>query len=119
CAEHQLSVTGISDNHGYGYATVVWNVMTVPGWRHLDPDQLELTVLMIMKKAGARAVRVLERPKFWPANTFELVLSPFGNALIYVRQLTPAQRGIWALWLWGLWFLCGLKKNNEQGQTNP
>ena len=25
-------MTGISDNHGWGYATAVWNAVRLPGW---------------------------------------------------------------------------------------
>jgi len=99
CQQHNLPMTGISDNHGYGYATAVWNAMTIPGWRRLDPDQLELTIVLLLKKQGAQAVQVLERAKFWPQNRLQLILSPLGNALVYLRQLTPLQRGIWALWI--------------------
>jgi len=47
-------MTGISDSHGYGFATAVWNAMRIPGWQHMDPDQLETAVLRTLKTKGLR-----------------------------------------------------------------
>jgi hypothetical protein len=110
CRTQNLPMTGISDNHGYGYATAAWNAMSISGWRRLDPDQLELVILLLLKKKGFSAVQVLERPKFWPETKVELVFSPLMNAVIYLRSLAPIQRAAWAAWLWGPWFLFG-KRN--------
>lgn len=109
CSQHNLPLMGISDNHGYGYATAVWNAMSISSWQRLDPDQLELTILLLLKKQGFHAVQVLERPKYWPKNHFELLLSPLGNTIIYLRLLTPGQRLIWVFWIWGIGALLRLK----------
>jgi hypothetical protein len=112
CREKNLPMTGISDNHGYGYATAVWNTMSISSWRRLDPDQLELTILLLLQKKGFEAVDVLERPKFWPENLIELVFSPLMNVIVYLRGLTVVQRIAWTVWLWGLWLAYGLIRKN-------
>ena len=114
CRQQNLPMTGISDNHGYGYATAAWNAMSISGWRRLDPDQLELVVLLLLKKEGFHAVQVLERPKFWPQNNAQLAFSPLMNALTYFRTLAPVQRLVWAAWLWSLWLLFGFHKNKAR-----
>ena len=100
CRSQNLFMTGISDNHGYGYATAVWNAMLIPNWQGLDPATLEKTVLVQLKAKGFYAVRVLERAKYWPRGVWTLLISPFMNMLVYWRSLQLAQALSWVAWLW-------------------
>jgi hypothetical protein len=58
-----------------------------------------------LAKYRFEAVRVLERPRFRPANRLELALSPLGIALVYARTLSWPQTISWILWIWGGAFL--------------
>src|SRR5262249_55569361 len=71
CKRQNLFITGISDNHGYGYATAVWNAMDIPGWQALGPDELEKAVLSQLRVKRYQAVQVLERVKFSPESFVE------------------------------------------------
>jgi len=99
CRENNIAVTGISDNHGYGYATAVWNAMQVPGWQVMDPPQLQNEVLRQIKEKGFSSVQVLERVKFWPAHEWQKVLSGPMNFWVYLRTLDPLQRLVSFAWL--------------------
>jgi hypothetical protein len=105
CRNKNLFITGISDNHGYGYATAVWNAMTIPGWRLLDSVSLEKAVLNQLKTKGFYAVRVLERAKYWPEGRWTLLVSPFMNVLTYWRTLQASQVLAWVGWIWLLYAL--------------
>ena len=105
CRQYNLIFNGASDNHGYGYTVPCWNVVHLPGWRSLSPLELETAVVAHLAKYRFDAVRVLERPRFRPANPLELALSPIGIALVYARTLNWAQTISWILWIWGLTFL--------------
>jgi len=100
CRTHNLFMTGISDNHGYGYATDAWNALRLPGWQSLGPDDLEKAVIHDLKTRGFLAVQVLERVKYFPANSFQLALSPFANVWVYWRSLQLAQVLAWIAWIW-------------------
>jgi hypothetical protein len=105
CRRQNLYMTGISDNHGYGYATAVWNAMRIPGWQSMGPDVLEKTILSSLKNGGFGAVQVLERVKFFPDTTLDLWLTPFGSLWIYWRSLQPLQVLSWIIWIWGFCLL--------------
>lgn len=100
CRSHNLFVTGISDNHGYGYATAVWNAMKIPGWSNMPPAVLEVAVLKNLKAYGFNAVRVLERTKYEPRTMLGLVFSPLMNAGLYWCSLQPFQVLSWVGWVW-------------------
>jgi len=99
CRQNNLPVTGISDNHGYGYATAVWNAMQIPGWQTMDPPQLQAEVLKQLKTKGFNAVQVLERMKFWPAQPWQKAISGLANPIVYLRSLQPLQRVSCVIWL--------------------
>lgn len=105
CKTQNLLITGISDNHGYGYATAVWNSMRIPGWQTLDPDALSQAVIDGLKRDRFEAVTVLARNRFQEAGILGLLLSPVGHAWTYWRSLDPLQAFIWCLWLLGVWGL--------------
>lgn len=107
CRKQNLPVTGISDNHGYGYATAAWNAMLLPGWQALDPDQLEKAVLRQLKDKGFNAVQVLERARYNPENTAELLVTPFVDLFLYWRSLHIKQAVSWVAWIW---LFCGIRR---------
>jgi hypothetical protein len=100
CRAHNLPMTGISDTHGWGYATAAWNAMRVPGWQQMDPDQLETVVLKTLKSEGVEAVEVLERARYNPEQFLSLLCSPFIDAGIYWRSLQLLEVLSWIFWIW-------------------
>jgi predicted metal-dependent phosphoesterase TrpH len=110
CRQHHLFMTGISDNHGYGYATATWNAVRLDDdskspWRSLSPEELERAVIRRLKRGGFAAVQVLERVKFFPDVGIGLLINPLGNLWIYWRSLQPLQSLSWMLWIWIVCFL--------------
>jgi hypothetical protein len=100
-----LFITGISDNHGYGYATAVWNAMRIPGWRHLAPDALERAVIDALRRSRYSSVQVLERARPLARGNLALFANPFEAALLYWRGLQPYQLLSWMAWIWGWYWL--------------
>ena len=105
CREHNLPVTGISDNHGYGYATAAWNAMRIPGWQAMDPDALETAVLQTVKKEGFHSVQVLERARYSPESKLGLLAAPFMDVGLYWCSLQPPEAVSWVIWIWITAFL--------------
>ncbi len=99
CRNQNLFMTGISDNHGYGYATAVWNAMVIPGWQSLSPDAMEKSVLETLKRQKFNAVQVLERARFTPETPLGMLCTPIGVFWIYWRSLQPLQAISWLLWI--------------------
>jgi len=103
CRRQNLFMTGISDNHGYGYATAAWNAMSIPGWRKMNPDELEKAVLGTLSSKRFTAVQVLERVRYIPQSAFGLIFSPLAIFWLYWRSLQPFQILSWVLWIWVVW----------------
>jgi predicted metal-dependent phosphoesterase TrpH len=112
CHRQNLFMTGISDNHGYGYATAVWNAMSIPGWQKMDPDRLEKAVLDTLATKRFSAVQVLERVRYVPQSIQGLIFSPIIISWYYWRSLQPWQAISWVLWIWGFLFLCPCRKKH-------
>jgi len=106
CRKQNLFMTGISDNHGYGYATAVWNAMVIPDWHLMNPDVLETKVLETLKRERFKAVQVLERARYTPTVPWQIVLSPLAALGLYWRSLQPLQAVSWVFWIFlvGLWY---------------
>jgi len=101
CRKRNLTVVGISDNHGWGSTCYTWNLMTIPGWRSLARKDLESAVLHRIKMDRFGAVQVVARIKHEPR--------PFGIARWSdpVFQIWEVSRSIpWTLmlgsllWMW-------------------
>jgi hypothetical protein len=117
CRAHNLPMTGISDNHGWGYATAAWNAIRLPGWQAMGPDPLEATVLQTLKERGFEAVQVLERARYNPETVPGLLVSPFMNTVIYWRSLEPLQAVSWVLWIWATAFLYSFPQKRPKGRS--
>jgi hypothetical protein len=105
CKANNLFVTGISDTHGYGSATAVWNVMRIPGWDQLNADQLEAAVLKDLRTRRFDAVNVLERVRYNPSTRWKILLTPLMTAGFWWRGLKPLECLSWIFWIW---LLCGV-----------
>jgi hypothetical protein len=99
CRSKNLFITGISDTHGYGSATAVWNAMRIPGWRQMDPDSLEKAIISRLKIERFSAVQVLERVRFVPASKPALGASFFMAFLSLLEGLTPLLCISWVAWI--------------------
>ena len=100
CRAYNLFMTGISDNHGYGYATAAWNAMRIPGWQSLAPDALEKAVIQQLGVERFQAIQVLERVRYIPTTTFQLLISPWATLWLYWRALALLQCFSWVAWIW-------------------
>ncbi len=100
CSTHNLFITGISDTHGYGYATAAWNAVLLPGWHDLDADTREKALLAKLKKDRFKAVQVLARARFEHEETWQLGIAPLVSLIYVWRSLTPALCLSWIAWIW-------------------
>jgi len=108
CRREHVYVVGITDNHGFGSATCVWNAMRIPGWQGMATATLERAILDTLREKGFQAVQVLTRYNLAPETELALLVSPVSAAVALLRSLSPAQTLSWLLWIWCLWWLAGL-----------
>ena len=66
-------VTGVSDSHGWGATSMVWNMVPVP------PETADLcTAILGQLRSGFSAVRIVERHRLRPDDWWPLWLTPIG-----------------------------------------
>ncbi len=94
-------VVGVSDNHGYGATSMVWSLVSVPGWE-VEPDRLCWGVMDALQ-AGYPAVQVLERHRLRADAWWPMWLTPIGLLWETWRGMGWEMTAAWLAWIWALW----------------
>jgi hypothetical protein len=100
-------LVGVSDHHGWGATSMVWNLVSVPGWR-AEPDRLCAGVLARLG-SGFGAVRILERHRLRPDSAWPVPLTPLGVVWETWRGMGHAAAIGWLVWVWGIWGIRALR----------
>jgi len=98
---HGLVMLGSTDDHGYGSAPYVWNLVRLPGWRELDPRALMRAIVRKMRKEGPGALTVVTRIKAEPSNSMFLMgVDPLRQVWEMVRSLPGTQAVVFIAYSW-------------------
>jgi hypothetical protein len=96
-----LAVVAGSNNHGWTYAPLAWNLLRIPGWRDLTPEALGGAIEERLQRERRHAVTVVERYTAHPGSTpVGLVATVPAVAWHMLAPLTPAERASWIGWVW-------------------
>ncbi|HEU5304405.1 MAG TPA: hypothetical protein VFU40_07155 [Gemmatimonadales bacterium] len=90
-------VVGVSDSHGWGATSMVWNLVQGPGGT--APENPCETVLHQLRR-GFPAVRIVERHRLRPDAWWPLWLTPVGVVWESWRSIGWALATSWLLWIW-------------------
>jgi hypothetical protein len=93
-------VVGVSDHHGWGATSMVWNLVPVPGWRR-EPAGTCARVLERLGQ-GVGSVRILERHRLRPESGWPAWLTPVGVVWETWRSMGLTLTVAWLAWIWGL-----------------
>jgi hypothetical protein len=91
-------VVGVSDHHGWGATSMVWNLVPVPGWA-AQPDRLCARVLDRLGQ-GVASVQILERHRLRADSRWPLLLTPLGVVWETWRGMTLPVTLSWIAWIW-------------------
>jgi hypothetical protein len=91
-------VVGVSDSHGWGATSMVWNLVRTGTPQGSDPCRPILHRL----HDGFDAVRVVERHRLRPDDWWPLWLTPVGMVWETWRSMGWALTGAWVVWIWVL-----------------
>jgi len=99
-----IALVSGSNNHGWGWVVQAWTLVNVPNWRGLAPDSLGAAIERELRREP-RAVKVIERkrPTLSSARSLALTAPVLGAQLF--TTLTPPERFVWLVWIWGLWLI--------------
>jgi hypothetical protein len=96
-------VVGVSDTHGWGATSMVWNLMRAPGWRGAGTPLCD-TILSRLRE-GFPAVRVVERHRLVAESAWPLWLTPIGVIWETWRGMGWGLAASWLGWIWATWSL--------------
>ena len=93
-------LVGVSDNHGWGATSMVWNLVPVSP----RPERLCERVLDRLR-SGFQAVQIVERHRLRPEDSWPMLLTPFGVVWETWRSMGGALTLSWLGWtlVWLAW----------------
>lgn len=94
-------VTG-SDNHGWGRTAPAWTLMRIPGWRGMAADSLSRRIEDILRIGRREATKTVERRVALATDPVSLVFSAPLVAWRMLTTLSPDERVLWLIWIWGV-----------------
>jgi hypothetical protein len=95
---HNRFVVGVSDSHGWGATSMVWNLVRPSG---ATPSDLCASVLRSLR-TGFPAVRIIERHRLRPDAWWPSWLTPLGVVWETWRSMGWALTAAWLVWI-GVW----------------
>jgi hypothetical protein len=95
---HNRFVVGVSDSHGWGATSMVWNLVHSSDTTASDPCSAVLRSL----RTGFSAVRIIERHRLRPDAWWPAWLTPLGVVWETWRGMGWALTAAWLVWMW-LW----------------
>jgi hypothetical protein len=95
-------VAGVSDSHGWGATSMVWNLVRAPDEQHQDPCSAVIRQL----RTGFGAVRIVERHRVRPDDWWPNFATPIGVVWETWRSIGLALAASWLFWIWAVPMLC-------------
>jgi hypothetical protein len=99
-----LTLVAASNNHGFGRAVAAWNLLRIPGWQNLAPDQLAASIEDYLHQTQP-VIIMRTRPRTYgaslPATLPVIAYQTLGS-------LTVPERVSWLFWIWGIALLGSL-----------
>ncbi len=92
-------IVGVSDSHGWGATSMVWNLVKVPRWRAAGVDACA-KLLAALREGGFDTVQVVERHRLRVDSWWPLWLTPVGVLWETWRGISWLQAATWIIWLW-------------------
>jgi hypothetical protein len=94
-------LVGVSDQHGWGATSMVWSLVSLPGWQ-VEPDRLCWGIVDELQ-AGFPAVQVVERHRLRVDDWWPMWLTPIGLLWETWRGMGWEMVMAWLGWIWSLW----------------
>jgi hypothetical protein len=97
---HRKFVVGVSDSHGWGATSMVWNLVSVPP---ATPPTAICGAVLSRMRSGFEAVRIIERHRLRPEAWWPMALTPIGVVWETWRSMGWPLTASWLLWIWLIW----------------
>jgi hypothetical protein len=97
--DRHLILVASSNNHGWGRTVAAWNLMTIRDWRTLTPALLEKEIERPFRDHRISSVTIVKRLRPRTHGIWLPLTLPVA-AYQTVSSLSPAERGVWLIWIW-------------------
>lgn len=91
-------VAGVSDSHGWGATSMVWNLVRSPDGQRGDPCSAVLRQL----RTGFGSVRIVERHRVRPDDPWPALATPIGVVWETWRSMGWPLASSWLIWIWAV-----------------
>ena len=99
---HNRFVVGVSDSHGWGATSMVWNLVRIP---EETPRSALCQAIIGRLQQGFPAVRIVERHRLRPDDRWPMWLTPLGVLWETWRSMGWTLTLSWVVWVWLAWGL--------------
>jgi hypothetical protein len=93
-------VVGVSDHHGWGATSMVWNLVPVPSWGSRTTSLCDRILARLDQGVGS--VQVIERHRLRADSAWPALLTPLGVVWETWRGMTGPVMLSWLVWIWGV-----------------
>ena len=95
--KHDLFVVGVSDSHGWGATSMVWNLVRVPPARSRETL---CTAILARLDQGFPGAQIIERHRLRPDDLWPMWLTPVGVLWETWRSMGRPLAFSWLAWIW-------------------
>ena len=95
---HDRFVAGVSDSHGWGATSMVWNLVRAPGESRRDPCPTVIRQL----RTGFGSVQIIERHRLRPDGWWPALTTPLGVVWETWRSMGWSLAASWLIWIWAV-----------------
>jgi hypothetical protein len=114
--QHNRFVVGVSDSHGWGATSMVWNLVRAPSGE-TDGDVCQAVLQRL--RTGFPAVRVIERHRLRPDSWWPMWLTPIGVVWETWRSMGWGLTASWLVWIWVVALVLGRNRPGVVNSTRP
>ena len=93
---HNMFVAGVSDSHGWGATSMVWNLVSSP----LESGGDRCSTILQQLRTGFKAVRIVERHRVRPDDPWPALATPLAVVWETWRSMGWALTASWLVWVW-------------------
>ncbi len=95
-----LALVSASNLHGWGSTAASWNLMRIPGWQDMTPEDVGDRIVHMLRNGGPEAVRVLayRRPATGGVERLFGLTGAVSLPAHFLASRTPLERLSWLLW---------------------
>ena len=100
--QKNFTMTGGSDNHGWGRTAPNWTLMLVADWRGMAGDALGAQIENVIRGGGIGATRVVERRVADASNDLAVASTVISAPARMFTTLSNDERISWMIWIWAI-----------------